>query len=167
MNEPSLDATHFVCTRWFAAPPSLVFRAFTEPALLERWFCPSADVAVQVDSCDARPGGRYRFVFAFPDGRLVPVLGEYLTVTPPERLAFTWTWEPPDSWAGIVTVVTVDFSAKGGGTQVAVRHERFASVEMKTPHEAGWLSTLDRLGRLLAAVRHAGDEPASDGALGA
>lgn len=152
MSEPSIDAIQFVCTRWFAAPPELVFRAFTEPRLLERWFCPSADVTVRVESCDPRPGGTYRFVFAFPDGRMVPVIGEYRTVTPSERLVFTWTWEPPDPWAAVITVVTVDLSAKGGGTQVDVRHERFASVEMKTPHEAGWLSTLDRLGLLLVDV---------------
>ena len=152
MTEPSLDPIQVVCDRWFAAPPPLVFRAFTERDLLERWFCPSPDVTVRVETCDPRPGGRYRFVFAFPDGRMVPVLGDYRTVTPSERLVFTWTWEPPDPWAGVVTEVTIDFVAKDGGTQVHVRHERFATIDMKAPHEAGWLTTLERLQPLLARV---------------
>lgn len=141
-----------LCGRWFNAPPALVFRAFTEPALLERWFCPSAEVAVRVMACDPRPGGRYRFVFSFPDGRTVPVVGEYRTVVPDERLVFTWTWEPPDPWAGTVTVVAVDFVATRGGTQVHVRHHQFATVDMKAPHEAGWLGTLERLDLLVVQL---------------
>lgn len=152
MTEPPVDPMQVVCDRWFAAPPALVFRAFTERDLLERWFCPSADVTVRVEACDPWPGGRYRFVFTFPDGRTVPVLGDYRTVTPPERLVFTWTWEPPDPWAGVETMVTVELSPKDGGTQVHVRHERFATVEMKTPHEAGWVATLERLRPQLARV---------------
>src|SRR5260221_6829543 len=94
-------------SQWFNAPAPLVFRAFTEPALLERWFCPSPEVALRVERCEPHPDGAYRFVFYFPDGRAVPVIGEYKVVEPPHRLAFTWTLEPPDRWAGIVTLGTV------------------------------------------------------------
>lgn len=140
------------CNRWFDAPASLVFRAFTEPALLQRWFCPSPEVSMRVVQCEPRPTGRYRFEFTFPDGRTVPVVGAYRTVRPAKRLAFTWTWEPPDPWAGTETFVTVDFVAREGGTEVQIHHERFATLEMKEPHSAGWLGTLDRLSEELARL---------------
>lgn len=150
MRDGAAGGMTLTCNRWFDAPAALVFRAFTEPALLERWFCPSPDVSVRVALCEPHPNGRYRFEFSFPDGRTVPVIGTYHTVLPAQRLTFTWTWEPPDPWAGTETLVTINFVARDGGTEVQVRHERFATAEMKEPHMAGWLGTLERLAAELA-----------------
>jgi len=137
-------------SRWVKAPPALVFRAFTEASLLERWFCPSAETALHVDRCDPRPGGHYRFIFRFADGSVIPVLGEYLQVEPPRTLAFTWTWEKPNPWAGVVTLVTVHLVERDGGTDVRVHHADFTASDMKEQHEGGWPGTLERLGRFLA-----------------
>jgi uncharacterized protein YndB with AHSA1/START domain len=145
MSDHGPSRASLTCDRWFKAPPALVFRAFTEPALLERWFCPSPDVFVRVPLCEPHPNGRYRFEFSFPDGRTVPVIGVYRTVRPAERLTFTWTWEPPDPWAGIDTFVTVDFVARDGGTEVKILHERFPALELKEQHAVGWIGTLQRL----------------------
>lgn len=142
--------------RWYAAPREAVFRAFTEPHLLEQWFCPSPEVAMRVERCEVRVGGAYRFVYYFPGGRTIPVVGEYRTVDPPERLEFTWTWEPPDPWAGIETLVTVSLAARGGGTQVNVRHERLTQGEMKSMHESGWAGALVQLDKLLMEPGEAG-----------
>lgn len=139
-----------LCSRWYAAPPELIYRAFTEPELLEQWFCPTPEIAVRIDKCDPRPGGSYRFVYHFPNGATVPVIGEYQTVTPGRQLIFTWTWEPPDPHAGMLTLVTVDLEERDGGTEVSVRHERFPDSEMRGRHEAGWSSTLERLVTLCA-----------------
>jgi uncharacterized protein YndB with AHSA1/START domain len=138
-----------LASRWFDAPLALTFRAFTEPALLERWFCPSPEVALRVERCDPRVGGAYRFVFHFPDGRMVPVVGEYRVVEPPHKLGFTWTWEEPDPWAGVVTLVSVSFMARGGGTHVEVHHTQLTTSDMKQMHESGWTATLLRLEPLL------------------
>lgn len=140
-------------SRWFRAPAELAFRAFTEGSILEQWFCPSADVALRVERCDPRPGGTYRFVFHFPDGRAVPVIGEFREVEPAHRLVFTWTWEPPDPWAGIVTLVTVTFQRRDGGTQVDIHHAELATLEMKTMHQSGWAATLVRLETKLDELR--------------
>lgn len=139
------DTLEVLASRWFSAPVELAFRAFVEASLLEQWFCPSSDVVLRVERCDPRPGGTYRFVFYFPDGRVVPVIGEYREVEVSRRLVFTWTWEDPDPWAGIVTLVTVTFREHDGGTQVEVRHADFIKPEMKTMHESGWSATLSRL----------------------
>ena len=136
------------CNRWYEAPPELIFCAFTEPSLLERWFCPSPEIAMRVDRCDPRPGGLYRFIFHFPDSTVVPVRGEYQVVSPPRQLIFTWTWEPPDEHAGIPTLVTVDLAAHNGGTKLSLRHEHFPGDAIRGRHESGWAATLDRLATL-------------------
>lgn len=139
-------------SRWVKGSSALVFRAFTEPQLLERWFCPSPEVALRVETCDVRPGGRYRFLFRFPGGAVTPVVGEYRVVEPPRRLVFTWTWEEPDPWAGVVTLVTVTLVERNGGTDVRVHHADLSTEEMKQRHEGGWPGTLDRLGSLIAKL---------------
>jgi len=73
------------------------------------------------------------------------VVGEFREVKPARRLVFTWTWEAPDPWAGIVTLVTVTFQRRDGGTQVDIHHTELATFEMKTMHQNGWAATLLRL----------------------
>jgi uncharacterized protein YndB with AHSA1/START domain len=102
-----------------------------------------------VDRLEPRAGGSYRFVFRFPDQLAVPVNGEYTTFDPPRRLAFTWTWEPPDPFAGVPTTVTVDFDEKDGGTEVVVNHGPFPTEEKLRMHERGWAGTLARLEHIL------------------
>lgn len=131
--------------RSYAAPPEVVFRAFTEPALLERWFRPSPDVTVRVTELDLRVGGRYRLVFRFPDDRTAVVIGEYRAIARPHRLAFTWTWEPPDPHAGIDTLVTMDLREKKGGTELALTHASFPTEEIMRRHESGWGAVLESL----------------------
>jgi hypothetical protein len=65
----------------------------------------------------------------------------------PNRLVFTWTWEPPDPHAGIGTLVTIELLAAGTGTEVVVTHEWFPTVAARDRHEAGWRATVDRLKR--------------------
>lgn len=136
---------HLNLRRTYAAPPDLVFRAFTEPALLERWFRPSAEVRVEVDELDLRVGGRYRFLFHFPDARRSAVIGEYRALARPHRLAFTWTWEPPDPHAGIDTLVTIDINEKNGGSEVVLTHASFPTEAIMRQHEQGWGAVLDSL----------------------
>ena len=135
--------------RRYSAPRDLVFRAFTEADLLEKWFCPAPQVALQVAQLDLRVGGRYRLLYRFPGDLVVPVVGEYRTILPPRKLVFTWTWEAPDPFAGVETLVTVDLLEKDGGTEVVVTHENFPTEEKMRQHQSGWAATLERLGAAL------------------
>jgi uncharacterized protein YndB with AHSA1/START domain len=83
-----------------------------------------------------------------PDGTVYRVSGEYREIVVPERLVFTWCWahEPPES----ETVVTVEFHAHGGETDVVLTHEGFAGPELQTGHEAGWNGLFEKLGLLLS-----------------
>ncbi|HXV59182.1 MAG TPA: SRPBCC domain-containing protein [Vicinamibacteria bacterium] len=135
--------------RRFRAPPETVYRAFTEPSLLARWFSPSGDIGVEVLEYDLSVGGRYRFGFCFPDGHRTIVLGTFREISAPHRLVFTWTWEAPDPHAGIETLVIVRIEQVGSETEVVVTHERFPNWESRDRHDAGWSTTLDRLEDLI------------------
>ena len=147
-----LDALRDVSLRrWYPSRPEVVFRAFTERDLLERWFCPSAEVSLRVAEHDLRVGGRYRFVYAWTDTGAV-VVGEFRAIEPPSRLCFTWTWEPPDPHAGEETLVTIELQAKDGGTELALTHTRFTHEELVTRHAEGWDGALTRLTALVIAL---------------
>ena len=113
-----------VVTRTFDGPAHLVFKAWTTPELLMRWWAPES-FGIKLVGCevDARTGGRYRFVFEVP-GQPEPMafFGKYLEVTPPKRLV--WTNEETDD--GSVTTVT--FEEKDGKTHL-VLHDLYPSKD--------------------------------------
>lgn len=107
-----------VVTRTFNGPAHLVFKAWTTPELLLRWWAPKS-FGITFISCevDARVGGTYRFVFGHPSSEQpMAFFGRYLEVTPPSRLV--WTNEE-NGEAGSVTTVTLE--ERGGETLVVVR----------------------------------------------
>lgn len=130
-------------TRTFAAPRAEVFRAWTEPAALTRWFGPPG-YATRSAEVDLRVGGRYRFAMReLPDGGLFYLSGTYGEVRPPEKLIYTWNWEGQPELGE--TLVTVTFRDLGRSTEVVVTHERFPAAEVRDKHREGWSGSLDRL----------------------
>jgi uncharacterized protein YndB with AHSA1/START domain len=128
--------TELTISRTLPAPAERVWRALTDPAALAAWFwpqrfSPTAEV-------DLRVGGKYRI-----DGPAVGMAasGEYITVDPPYKLVFTWRWdgEPGE------TLVTIELTPVDAGTDLALRHERFASDADRDNHAQGWHDCLDRL----------------------
>ena len=114
-----------VVTRTVNAPPRLVFEAWTQAALFQRWWVPKS-LGMNLLSCelDVRVGGTYRLVFqhpAFPEG--MAFHGRYLEVVPPSRLV--WTNEEAHS-NGQVTTVT--FEERGERTLIVV-HDLYATKE--------------------------------------
>ena len=122
--------------RTLAVPAERVWRALTDPAALAAWFWPRRfGTTTEVD---LRVGGRYRI-----DGTAVgmAVSGEYVTVEPPNKLVFTWRWDgEPDE-----TLVTIELTPVAVGTELALRHERFADDATRDSHAQGWHDCLDRL----------------------
>lgn len=107
-----------VVTRWFDAPPSMVFEAWSNPDLFQRWWIP-ASMGMQLFGCemDVRTGGTYRLDF----GGGMAFFGRYLEVAPPSRIVWT-----NDEEHGSVTTVT--FQEQDGGT-LLVMTERFPTKE--------------------------------------
>src|SRR5262249_53162413 len=84
-------AIRIECT--FRAPAQAVFAAWTSAEMLRRWYPPGADWDTPVAEVDLRVGGRLRLVMRSPTGDEFGGGGEYLEITPPTRLVFTWTWD--------------------------------------------------------------------------
>jgi uncharacterized protein YndB with AHSA1/START domain len=132
--------TELAVKRTLAYPVERVWRAMTDPAALAAWFWPQRfNPTVEVD---LRVGGRYRI-----DGPAagMAVSGEYVTVEPPHRLVFTWTWDGEDT----ETLVTVELADTAEGTELSLRHERFdagaAGAAARDLNAQGWHDCLDRL----------------------
>jgi len=147
MNEPPIDsipkklaATLLVRRRINAAREKL-FAAWTQPALLVRWWGPQG-VACTAAEIDLRVGGTYRIANQFPDGMVVWIAGIFEVIEPPHRLTYTWKLE---SQNGPMERVTVCFEAHGAATEVVVTHERIPDDAARTGHERGWIGCLDRL----------------------
>jgi uncharacterized protein YndB with AHSA1/START domain len=114
-----------VVTRTFNGPARIVFRAWTTPELLMRWWAPKS-FGVSFISCEAdyRTGGSYRFVMGHPaSDQPMAFFGRFIEVTPPSRLV--WTNEEGGA-DGSVTTVT--FEERGGQTLVTV-HDLYPSKE--------------------------------------
>ena len=105
--------TEVVMVRAFAAPPAAVFRAFTTPELLTRWYGARGWHLVRCD-VDLRTGGAWRFVWAGPGGAGMASRGVYREVDPPGRLVLTESFD--DSWYPGECLVTHDFAPRRGGT---------------------------------------------------
>jgi len=146
-NTPSHPDTILRITRTFPAPHEKVFQAWTDPKALTRWFAPSDEYATPLVEVDLRVGGKYRIEMKAPDGEVHKVGGLYREVKPPEKLVFTWAWEPgatcgtPD----YETLVTVEFHARGNSTEIVLTHEGFIDSTERDKHNLGWAGCLNRL----------------------
>src|SRR5215216_4842056 len=78
--------THVAVTRRFAAPPEAVYRAHTEPALLQKWLLGPDGWTMPVCMNEARPGGKIRFEWSNSQGGGFCLTGEYV------ELAASFTW---------------------------------------------------------------------------
>lgn len=132
-------------------PRELVFDAWLKKEHLLKWMGPTQDINLGFIEIDPLPEGKYRF--GFDDKNCLDersfVHGEYLKITPPSQLVFTWIWESPLPEAGVVTLVTVDFHETEDGTEMVLTHQKFMDDESCEKHRMGWSGTLDKLQLLL------------------
>jgi uncharacterized protein YndB with AHSA1/START domain len=150
--------------RTIPAPREEVFRAWTEPEQLIRWFTGPLGTTEGAEM-DVRPGGTYRIDF---DSRLLPaasIIGTYLEVEPPERLVCTFAWEGQGRYAFLLSSaldvpqageesrLTVEFRDRDGSTEVRVTHELLEKRRNRAFHRFGWNTTLANLARLFARSR--------------
>ena len=135
-------------TRTIPAPREEVYRAFLDPELLQRWFCPG-DFAVVTASVDEHVGGRHVVEMLSPDGERLAFESVIRDLVPGERIVLDFAFVGPEPGAREDTLLTVTLSdAPGGGTDVHFDHERitFRPPEFDSPGvNAGWTSVLDKL----------------------
>src|SRR6266513_1260795 len=138
------EKTSLEIKRFINAPPARVYKAWTDPAELQRWFGPEDVRTIKIDA-DVRVGGKYRWDLQKQDGEEWSCLGEYRELVPGKKIVFTWKWDDDENWAEHNSVVTVELSDRDGGTEVRLVHEKLPSEESRDRHNEGWNSVLDRL----------------------
>jgi uncharacterized protein YndB with AHSA1/START domain len=133
-------------TRVIRAPRPEVFAAWTTPETLRLWWgpgpvtCPEAHI-------DLREGGDYRIANLEADGSTTWITGVFQRVHVPEELVYTWN---VSIVPGEATLVRVAFREHPDGTEIELRHERFADEGVRDMHGQGWASCLEKLDVLLA-----------------
>jgi len=138
------------------AAPEKLFRAWTEPELLKRWFCPRP-WGVSSAQLDVRPGGANLIVMLSPEGQEHPNRGVYLEVVKNRRLvftdAFTEAWVPSEK---AFFVATITFEPLGSGTRYRAILQHWTRADREA-HENlgfhdGWAKAADQLAELVASL---------------
>jgi uncharacterized protein YndB with AHSA1/START domain len=143
-----------VITRVYDAPARLLFRAFSTPEHLTRWFGPPG-YSLTLCELDFRIGGRLRLAMTGSNGvQGTAFRGEYLEIVPNRKIVYAGAFETPEAETMIVTIT---FDEQGGQTTLT-NHTLFASVAMKNAHlgmgyATGWGSILDQLADVAVAMR--------------
>jgi uncharacterized protein YndB with AHSA1/START domain len=139
--------------RVFDAPRELVFRAWTDPEMMSRWFGPK--IVTRSDcQLDVRVGGSFSIVMRASNGDSYPMKGVYQEVVAPERLVFTNIAIDADGnhlIEGITRVTFEDADGKTKQTMSTHMHGKVPNAEfMLRGMEQGWSESFDKLGPLLA-----------------
>lgn len=142
-------------TRMFDAPRELVFKAYTDPTLIARWWGLRQNTTL-IDEMEARPGGKWRFVERDPDGQEFAFHGVYHDVVAAERIVQTFEFE---GMPGHVVMETSTFEDVGGKTKV-IAQSIFQSVAdrdgmVASGMEYGAEEGYQRLDELLATLETA------------
>ena len=146
------DGTDLVFERTFDAPREKVWQAFTDPELVPRWWGPNG-TTTEIVEMDVRPGGKWRYISRAAGRDDVIFFGEYLEVSPPERLRWTFMFDV-DGLGPQGGPETFTLEDLGGRTRVVSRGH-FGSNEaiegaLATGMVKGALETWDRLASVLA-----------------
>ena len=111
--------THVVITRRFAAKPEAVYRAHTEPKLIQQWMLGPGGWTMPVCINEARPGGKIRYEWTNGKGEGFFVTGEFLELVPFSRLVHVERMHMPDATPD--NHVETTFAPDGTGTLLTMR----------------------------------------------
>ena len=140
-------------TREFDAPRELVFKAWTTPELVARWWAGERGKVTSVE-IDLRVGGTWRYVMEATEGFEVAFHGEYQEIVPNERLVNTEVFEGmPD--AAALDMLT--FTEEDGRTQLSmlVQHtcQEHRDAHINSGMEGGMQEAMDALERVAISLR--------------
>ncbi len=137
--------TKILITREFDAPRHLVYRAYTTPELIKRWWSGERGEVTSAE-VDLRPGGTWRYVMIANAGFEVAFHGEYREIVPGERIVTTDVFEGmPDAAA----VTTTTFAEKDGRTilSILVEHssQQHRDAHISSGMEGGMQESMNKL----------------------
>ena len=111
--------THVVVTRRFAASPKAVYRAHTDPKLIQKWLLGPEGWTMPICISEARPGGNIRYEWSDGKGHGFHLTGQYLELRPYSRIVHVERMHLPDPTPD--NHVETTFEADGEGTLMIMR----------------------------------------------
>lgn len=151
-------------TRVFDAPRELVFKTWTEPERLKRWWSPKGFTCT-VSKIDLRPGGGYLNCMRSPDGKDYWSCGVYREIVKPERIVCTDSFadengnlvSPQDysmspDWPA-EALIEATFVEHDGKTELTLKHSPIKPGGERDMCRQGWNECLDKLAVYLAEVK--------------
>jgi uncharacterized protein YndB with AHSA1/START domain len=144
--------TEILISREFNAPRHLVYRAYTTPELIKRWWAGDRGTVTSVE-VDLRPGGTWRYVMTANGGFEVAFHGEYTEILPHERISSTEVFEAmPDK----VARDTATFTEHDGRTtlQILITHQNQEDRDMhiNSGMEGGMQESMNHLADVAAEL---------------
>ena len=135
--------------RVLQAPPERVYRAFLDANAMVKWLPPNGFTG-QVHQLDAKVGGTYRMSFTnFTTGKSHSFGGEYLELTPNERIRHTDRFDDPNLPGEMETTITL--KQVSVGTELNIEQEGVPAVIPAEACYLGWQESLTLLGKLVEA----------------
>jgi len=153
---PSQD---LVISRLVRAPRATLWRAWTQPQLLEQWWCPRP-WTTEVRAFDLRPGGAFHTFMRGPDGGTSDNPGCFLEIVPQQRIVFSSMlvggWRPQTPWMPFTAIISL---ADEGEDTRYIAHVMHPDQASRDRHEElgffdGWntcITQLETFARQLAA----------------
>ena len=152
----------FVITHIFNAPRDLVFKAWTDPQYVARWWGPHGFTA-PFCKIDFRVGGSFHYCMRSPDGKEYWTKGTYQEIVVPEKIVSTMYFSDaagnvvapteyglgPDFPSEMLDIVTFDIYA-GDKTKLTLHRNHAASIARRYQEDEGWNQSLERLARVIA-----------------
>jgi len=146
--------THVVITRHFDASPEAVYRAHTDPRLLQKWLLGPEGWTMPVCINEARPGGKFRYEWAHPKKAGFYITGEFIEVIPYNKIVHVERMYLPDPTPDIQVETT--FKPDGSGTLMTIRmtlpDAKTRASMLATGMEHGMEASYVRLEGLLPAL---------------
>lgn len=144
---PARDAV--IIERWYPAPVELMWKLWTDPAHLVRWWGPEGMTCPDCKT-DLRVGGAWTAVMRNSKGEDYPHECQYLQLDPPTRLVVSWRWINSDG-PGKTSRLSVELTPEGEGCRLRLSHTELPE-DYADSHAEGWTSSLASLSQILASI---------------
>ena len=153
MSQPLTEQdTQLTIRRTIKAPRQSVFDAWTQPEHLKNWWRKDRAWLIEIVEVDLRVGGEYRLGMRDPDLPQAHIcFGVFKEIKKPEKVVYTWSWEPPGMEVG-ESLVTVEFLDKGELTELVLTHERLPHAEAVDGHRKGWNGCIETLANYIKEI---------------
>jgi uncharacterized protein YndB with AHSA1/START domain len=140
-------------TREFDAPKHLVYKAWTTPELVKRWWSAKRG-EVTVAEIDLRVGGRWRYVMVTDDGFEVAFHGEYREIVQNERIVSTEVYEGMPEGEAVDTLTLTEVDGRTTLT-ILVQHtsKEHRDAHINSGMEDGLQDALDLLEQVASSLR--------------